>query len=170
MADDLVAIVMAGGLGTRMRSATPKHLHPLLGRRMVDWVIRAARDAGAGRVVVVASPGTRELFEGLEVAVQERPLGTGDAVRVARAALDGVTGDVLVLNGDVPALTSETVRALTETHRAAGAAGTVLSFEPADRRSYGRVVRDGDGALARIVEAGDASPEELAVTEVNSGI
>jgi len=153
-----------------MRSATPKHLHPLLGRRMVDWVIRAARDAGAGRVVVVASPGTRELFEGLEVAVQERPLGTGDAVRVARAALDGVTGDVLVLNGDVPALTSETVRALTETHRAAGAAGTVLSFEPADRRSYGRVVRDGDGALARIVEAGDASPEELAVTEVNSGI
>jgi len=170
MADDLVAIVMAGGLGTRMRSATPKHLHPLLGRRMVDWVIRAARDAGAGRVVVVASPATRELFDGLEVVVQERPLGTGDAVRAARAALEGAAGDILVLNGDVPALTPDTVRALAETHRAAGAAATVLSFVPADSRAYGRVVRDGAGRLARIVEAGDASPEELAVTEVNSGI
>ena len=161
---------MAGGLGTRMKSATPKHLHPLLGRRMVDWVIRAAQDAGVERVVVVASPETSGLFDGLEVAVQEQPLGTGDAVRSARDALAGASGDVLVLNGDVPALTSETLRALLETHTAAGAAGTVLSFEPADLRRYGRIVRDGNGGLARIVEAGDASPEELALGEVNSGI
>ena len=170
MAEDLAAVVMAGGLGTRMKSATPKHLHPLLGRRMVDWVIHAARDAGVERVVVVASPDTAALFEGHEVAVQPKPLGTGDAVRSARDALAGATGDVLVLNGDVPALTPELVRALVETHRAAGAAGTVLSFEPDDLRAYGRVVRDAEGGLARIVEAGDASPEELAVGEVNSGI
>ena len=161
---------MAGGLGTRMKSATPKHLHPLLGRRLVDWVIAAARDAGVERVVVVASPDTRDLYEGLEVVVQETPRGTGDAVRSARAALEGQTGDVLVLNGDVPALRAETIRDLVATHRDAGAAATVLSFEPADVRSYGRVLRDGDGRLARIVEARDASAEELAVREVNSGI
>jgi bifunctional UDP-N-acetylglucosamine pyrophosphorylase/glucosamine-1-phosphate N-acetyltransferase len=170
MADDLAAVVMAGGLGTRMKSATPKHLHPLLGRRMVDWVIRAAQDAGVTRVVVVASPDTRGLFDGLDVAVQEQALGTGDAVRWARDPLAGFSGDVLVLNGDVPALTAETVRALLETHASAGAAGTVLSFEPADLRRYGRIVRDAVGGLARIVEAGDASPEELALREVNSGI
>jgi bifunctional UDP-N-acetylglucosamine pyrophosphorylase/glucosamine-1-phosphate N-acetyltransferase len=170
MAEELAAVVMAGGLGTRMKSATPKHLHALLGRRMVDWVIHAAREAGVHRVVVVASPSTAALFEGHEVAVQPKPLGTGDAVRSAREALADATGDVLVLNGDVPALTGELLRALVETHRAAGAAGTVLSFEPDDLRAYGRVVRDADGGLARIVEAGDASPEELALGEVNSGI
>src|SRR3954453_6869444 len=170
MADDLAAVVMAGGLGTRMKSATPKHLHPLLGRRMVDWVIAAARDAGVDRVVVVASPDTASLFDGLEVAVQQTPLGTGDAVRSAREALAGAAGDVLVLNGDVPALTPQLLRDLVSTHRSAGASGTVLSFEPPDLRAYGRIVRDGDGGLARIVEAGDASPEELALGEVNSGI
>ncbi|HTR01945.1 MAG TPA: NTP transferase domain-containing protein [Thermoanaerobaculia bacterium] len=161
---------MAGGLGTRMKSATPKHLHPLLGRRMVDWVIGAAQDAGVGRIVVVASPETSGLFDGLEVAVQERPLGTGDAVRSARGALDGNAATVVVLNGDVPALTAATVRALLDTHAAAGAAGTVLSFEPDDPRRYGRIVRDGSGGLARVVEAGDASADELALREVNSGI
>jgi len=126
MADELAAVVMAGGLGTRMRSATPKHLHPLLGRRMVDWVIEAARSAGVERVVVVASPATRELFDGLEVAVQEEPLGTGDAVRAARGALGALAGDVLVLNGDVPALTGGTLQALVATHRAERATATVL--------------------------------------------
>ena len=167
---DLAAVVMAGGLGTRMKSATPKHLHPLLGRRMVDWVIRAAHDAGVTRVVVVASPDTAALFDGVEVAVQEVALGTGDAVRAARAALAETNGDVLVLNGDVPSLRTETLLGLLETHRQANAMATVLSFEPADTRAYGRIVRDGNGALARIVEAGDASPDELALREVNSGI
>ncbi|MGH2933255.1 MAG: bifunctional UDP-N-acetylglucosamine diphosphorylase/glucosamine-1-phosphate N-acetyltransferase GlmU [Gaiellaceae bacterium] len=170
MADDLAAIVMAGGLGTRMKSATPKHLHPLLGQRMVDWVVAAARDAGVERIVVVASPDSAESYDGLEVAVQTEALGTGDAVRAARAALAGAGSDVLVLNGDVPALQPETVNALVETHRAAGAAATVLSFEPPDARAYGRVVRDERGRLVRIVEAGDASEDELRLTEVNSGI
>jgi bifunctional UDP-N-acetylglucosamine pyrophosphorylase / glucosamine-1-phosphate N-acetyltransferase len=170
MADDLAAVVMAGGLGTRMKSAVPKHLHPLLGRRMVDWVIAAARDAGVERVVVVTSPDSAGLYDGLEVAVQAQALGTGDAVRSARPALEASDGDVLVLNGDVPALTPATVRALLETHRRADAAATVLAFEPEDPRAYGRIVRDGAGNLARIVEAADASPDELSVREVNSGI
>src|SRR5215468_4823428 len=116
MADELAAVVMAAGIGTRMKSATPKHLHPLLGRRMVDWVVGAAREAGVERIVVVASPQTSGLIEGVEVAVQEEPLGTGDAVRSAQATLDGFPGDVLVLNGDVPALRAETIRALLDTH------------------------------------------------------
>jgi bifunctional UDP-N-acetylglucosamine pyrophosphorylase/glucosamine-1-phosphate N-acetyltransferase len=170
MANDLAAVVMAGGLGTRMRSATPKHLHSLLGRRMVDWVVEAARDAGIDRVVVVASPESADSFDGVEVAVQREPLGTGDAVRAARTALSNVNGDVAVVNGDVPALTPDVLRALVETHRREQAAATVLSFEPDDLRSYGRIVRDAGGKLARIVEAADASPEELALREVNSGI
>jgi bifunctional UDP-N-acetylglucosamine pyrophosphorylase/glucosamine-1-phosphate N-acetyltransferase len=170
MSSNLSAIVMAGGLGTRMRSATPKHLHPLLGRRMVDWVIAAATAAGADPVVVVASLDTRDAFEGVTVAVQETPLGTGDAVRAAQAALAGFDGDVLVLNGDVPALSSEVINDLIAEHRNAKAAATVLSFEPPDARAYGRIIRGSDASLARIVEAGDASAEELEVREVNSGI
>src|SRR6478672_11195339 len=93
MSDDLAAVVMAGGLGTRMKSATPKHLHPLLGKRMVDWVLCAARDAGVERIVVVASPETVGSFDGVEVAVQQEPLGTGDAVRSAHDALADAAGD-----------------------------------------------------------------------------
>jgi bifunctional UDP-N-acetylglucosamine pyrophosphorylase / glucosamine-1-phosphate N-acetyltransferase len=170
MADELAAVVMAGGLGTRMRSATPKHLHPLLGRRMVDWVVEAVRDAGVERIVVVASPESADAFQGIEVAVQREPLGTGDAVRTAHDALAGLDGDVAVVNGDVPALTPDLIRALVETHRGERAAATVLAFEPEGPRSYGRIVRDANGKLARIVEASDASPDELALREVNSGI
>jgi bifunctional UDP-N-acetylglucosamine pyrophosphorylase/glucosamine-1-phosphate N-acetyltransferase len=170
MANPLAAVVMAGGLGTRMKSATPKHLHPLLGRRMVDWVVQAAQEADVDPVVVVASPDAADAYAGVEVAVQQTPLGTGDAVRCAKDALAGSTGDVLVLNGDVPALTPDLIRALVETHQREGAAATVLAFEPDDTRSYGRIVRDASGRLARIVEAADASPEELALREVNSGI
>src|SRR5262245_52030811 len=149
-ADGVAAVVMAAGLGTRMCSATPKHLHPLLGRRIVDWVTAAAAAAGAGPIVVVASPETAADFDGADVAVQERPLGTGDAVRTASARLTSAAGDVLVLSGDVPLLSAELLRALVATHRRENAAATVLSFEPPDPRAYGRVVRDGAGRLARI--------------------
>jgi len=164
---------MAAGLGTRMRSAVPKHQHPLLGRRVVDWVLLAAGQAGVERTVLVVSPDSPDRddsWAGVDVAVQERPLGTGDAVRAARGALAGFDGDVLVLSGDVPALTPELLAGLVGTHRRQAAAATVLSFEPADPRAYGRVVRGGDGRLARIVEARDASEEELAIREVNAGI
>jgi len=165
----LGAVVMAAGLGTRMLSSTPKHLHSLLGRRMVDWVLLAARELEADPLVVVAAPSTAGAFAGVAVAVQESPLGTGDAVRSAHSALEGVE-HVLVLSGDTPLLTSTLLRELLETHRREAAAATVLSFEPDDTRQYGRVVRNGSGALAAIVEAADASPEELAIREVNSSI
>ncbi len=170
MTHDFAAVVMAAGLGTRMRSATPKHLHPLLGRRLVDWVIAAATEAGADPIVVVASPDTRDEFEGMELAVQERPLGTGDAVRAAREKLGAASRDVLVLSGDVPLLSAELLRDLVATHRDEQAAATVLAFEPPQAGSYGRIVRDESGRLTRIVEAVDATPQELELREVNSSI
>ena len=165
----LAAVVMAGGLGTRMRSSLAKHLHILLGRRMIDWVVEAARPLGADPLVVVASPDTADAFTGLRVAVQEQALGTGDAVRAARESLGGAD-EVLVLSGDTPLLTAELLTGLVETHRRAAAAATVLSFLPNDVRDYGRIVRDDAGELAAIVEAVDASPQVLQIQEVNSSI
>jgi bifunctional UDP-N-acetylglucosamine pyrophosphorylase / glucosamine-1-phosphate N-acetyltransferase len=167
----IAAVVMAGGLGTRMKSAVPKHFHPILGRRMVDWVIEAGRAAGADPIVVVASPATRDRYdEGVEVAVQDPPLGTGDAVRVAREALEGRAADVLVLSGDTPILTPELLRDLVETHRREGASATILSAIPDDPRLYGRVIRGEGGGVLRVAEGRDATPEELAVREVNTSI
>jgi bifunctional UDP-N-acetylglucosamine pyrophosphorylase/glucosamine-1-phosphate N-acetyltransferase len=152
-----------------MRSAVPKHLHPLLGRRMVDWVVEAARPLGADPLVIVVSPDTAEAFVGHAIAVQERALGTGDAVRCAQAAL-GTTDEVLVLSGDTPLLTSALLADLVAHHRESGAGATVLSFVPDDIRSYGRIVRDPSGDLSAIVEASDATPGELEIGEANSSI
>jgi bifunctional UDP-N-acetylglucosamine pyrophosphorylase/glucosamine-1-phosphate N-acetyltransferase len=164
------AVVLAGGLGTRMRSATPKHFHRLLGRRMVDWVVEAARALDADPLVVVVSPDGAGAFDGIEVAVQAKPRGTGDALAAARTALDGVEGDLFVLSGDAPSLSPELLRDLLQLHRREKAAATILSFRPTDPREYGRVIRDEQGAVQEIVEAGDATPEQLAVDEVNSAI
>ena len=160
---------MAGGLGTRMRSTVAKHLHPLLGRRMVDWVVEAARPLGVSPLVVVVSPENAVAFDGLDVAIQERPLGTGDAVRSAHTALDGAD-EVLVLSGDTPLLTTALLEDLLAAHRSEEAAATVLSFVPEDVRSYGRIVRKGTGDLVEIVEASDATPEQLEIPEANSSI
>jgi bifunctional UDP-N-acetylglucosamine pyrophosphorylase / glucosamine-1-phosphate N-acetyltransferase len=164
---------MAAGLGTRMRSALPKHLHPLLGRRMVDWVVEAARPLEPDPLVLVTSRDAESELAGLEgatVVVQEEPRGTGDAVATARVELESRDRDVLVLSGDTPLLISELLQALVEEHRSSDAAVTVLSLEPPSAGAYGRVLRDGKGRLAAIVEAKDASPEDLSVTEVNSSI
>jgi bifunctional UDP-N-acetylglucosamine pyrophosphorylase/glucosamine-1-phosphate N-acetyltransferase len=161
---------MAAGLGTRMRSDVPKHLHPILGRRMVDWVLESARALDVRPLVVVAAPSTAAAFDRLPVAVQEEPRGTGDAVRCAREALNGKADDVLVLSGDTPLLTSEVLRQLVDTHRREEAVATVLSFEPADPKHYGRVIRGSAGSLAEIVEYRDATEQQRAVREVNSSI
>jgi bifunctional UDP-N-acetylglucosamine pyrophosphorylase/glucosamine-1-phosphate N-acetyltransferase len=152
-----------------MRSSLAKHLHPILGRRMVDWVIEAARPLRPEPFVVVASPDTATTYEGVDVAVQERPLGTGDAVRSARRAL-GVAEEILVLSGDTPLLTTDVLAGLLHAHRRGDAAATVLSFVPDDVRSYGRIMRDDHDHLVGIVEAADATPDELAVREANSSI
>lgn len=167
--------MLAAGLGTRMRSRRPKHLHPLLGRRLLDWPIAAARALGPEPLVVVCSPGTVEELEGTlprgaVVAVQEEPRGTGDAAAAARPALADFDGDVLVVAGDAALLSPGDLERLLELHRREGAAATVLSFEPEDAAGYGRVLRDAEGRLRAIVEAGDATPEELAVREANSSV
>jgi bifunctional UDP-N-acetylglucosamine pyrophosphorylase/glucosamine-1-phosphate N-acetyltransferase len=167
-ADKLAAVVMAGGLGTRMHSSLPKHLHPLLGRRVIDWVIDAAGCAGADPVVIVASPDSAGDFEEMEVAVQEQPLGTGDAVAAARGALHGFDGNILVLDAAAPLLTGEHLRDLAAEHERQDAAVTILSFEPAHSLPYGRVVRGPDGSVEAIVEDKDASPEQLEIRELNS--
>jgi len=170
MTSDLAAVVMAGGLGTRMKSAVPKHLHPLLGRRVVDWVVEAARDLGADPLVVVASPDTRAAYPGVTVAVQEQPRGTGDAVASARAALDGFTGSVLVLDAAAPMLDAERLRSLVDEHRREHAAVTILTFEPETPLPYGRIIRAEDGTVSAIVEERDANADQRALTEVNSSI
>jgi bifunctional UDP-N-acetylglucosamine pyrophosphorylase/glucosamine-1-phosphate N-acetyltransferase len=152
-----------------MRSTLPKHLHPLLGRRMVDWVVAAAAPLDPEPLVVVTSPETADAFDGLRVAIQEQPLGTGDAVRATRDLLAGADA-VLVLSGDAPLVTTDCLAELLRTHEEADAAATVLSFVPEEAGSYGRIVRDGDERVVAIVEAADASPEELALREVNSSI
>src|SRR5919201_1085320 len=169
MADELAAVVMAAGLGTRMKSARAKHLHPLLGRRLADWAVEAVRALDVDPVVVVASPESAQAFDGVQVAVQEEPLGTGDAVRVARNQL-GDAKSVLVVSGDHPRLISDLLAQLVAEYRSSGAAATVLSFEPHDPRAYGRIVRDGDGHLEAIVEHADADDLQRAIREVNSSI
>ena len=161
---------MAAGLGTRMKSALPKHLHPLLGRRVVDWVLEAAEDAGCDPVVVVASPDTRGAYAERTVAVQDSPRGTGDAVAAAESTLARFQGRVLVLDAAAPLLTGEHFRALVEEHEREGAAVTLLSFEPDTPLPYGRVIRGADGGVREIVEDRDATSEQRAVRELNSSI
>ena len=168
-------LVMAAGEGTRMRSSLPKVMHPLCGRPLVAWPVLAARDAGAGRVAVITSPGhdlTPALPEGTETVVQPEANGTGGAVL---AAIDVIRAaeTVVVLSGDSPLVTAEVIRRLLAAHAEAGAAATVMTAEMEDPGSYGRIVRDSSGDIARIVEAkesaGDATAEELAIKEVNTG-
>ena len=168
--DDLAAVLMAGGLGTRMKSDVPKHFHDLLGRRMVDWIITAGRDAGASPIVVVTSPATKDGYgeSGVTIAVQEQPLGTGDAVRAAQGALAGHDGDVLILSGDTPMLTPELLRELVGAHRDARADATILTAEPPDARLYGRIERGADGNVLRVVEGTDADEQQRKIREINS--
>jgi bifunctional UDP-N-acetylglucosamine pyrophosphorylase/glucosamine-1-phosphate N-acetyltransferase len=166
---DFAAVVMAAGLGTRMKSAIPKHLHPLLGRRLVDWVVEAVRPLGADPLVVVVAPDAVDAFEGIDVAVQAKPLGTGDSLRSARDKV-GDAKEVLVVSGDHPRLSADLLHRLVEEHRDSSATATVLSFEPPDARAYGRVVRDGDGRLQTIVEYADADDSQRELGEVNSSI
>jgi bifunctional UDP-N-acetylglucosamine pyrophosphorylase / glucosamine-1-phosphate N-acetyltransferase len=169
MPGELAAVVMAAGLGTRMKSATPKHLHPLLGRRLVDWVVAAVRPLGPDPLVVVLSPQAADALPDVEVAIQEQPLGTGDSLRSAKEKV-GETQDVLVVSGDHPRVTPELLGQLVDEHRSNTATATMLSFEPDDPRAYGRVVRGEDGRLLAIVEDADADDEQRAIREVNSSI
>ena len=165
---------MAAGEGTRMRSELPKVLHPVCGRPMVSWPILAAREAGAGRIAVIVSPDrdiSPALPDGVETVVQPESNGTGGALRSASELIDG-EGTVVVLSGNHPLISAQVISALLDTHRSSGAAATVMTTELDDPGSYGRIVRDGSGDIERIVEAKpptDATPEELAIHEINTG-
>jgi bifunctional UDP-N-acetylglucosamine pyrophosphorylase/glucosamine-1-phosphate N-acetyltransferase len=152
-----------------MKSALPKHLHPLLGRRLVDWVVAAVRPLEPDPLVVVLSPEAAGVLEGVSVAVQERPLGTGDSLRAARSNV-GDARTVMVVSGDHPRISSELLARLVDEHRSTGATATVLSFEPDDPRAYGRIVRGAGGRLEAIVEDADANDVQRALREVNSSI
>jgi bifunctional UDP-N-acetylglucosamine pyrophosphorylase / glucosamine-1-phosphate N-acetyltransferase len=168
-------VILAAGEGTRMRSDLPKVLHPLCGRPIIAWPVAAARDAGAKRVIVVDNPRRKleeHLPEGVEVAIQEEQRGTADAVAAAAALIDA-TSTVVVVNGDVPLITADAIKGLVHAHEAAGAAATMATMEPEDPGEYGRVVRDSDGSVLKVVEAkgeGDATSEELQIREVNAGV
>ncbi|HUR86806.1 MAG TPA: bifunctional UDP-N-acetylglucosamine diphosphorylase/glucosamine-1-phosphate N-acetyltransferase GlmU [Solirubrobacteraceae bacterium] len=172
---DLTVVILAAGQGTRMRSRLPKMLHPLCGRPLVGWPIAAALEAGAENVVVVDSPSSTlagHLPEGVTTAIQPEPNGTGGAVQAAAEHIDART-TVVVLPGDAPLVTAEAIAALVETHAGTGAAATMATMRLEDPTGYGRVVRDADGGVVRVAEtktAGDATPEELAIDEVNSSI
>jgi bifunctional UDP-N-acetylglucosamine pyrophosphorylase/glucosamine-1-phosphate N-acetyltransferase len=172
---DLTVVILAAGEGTRMRSATPKVLHELCGRPLVLWPVLAAQEAGAGRVVVVDGPKRRlrdHLPEGVDEAVQEQARGTGDAVKAAAPQIDR-GAPVVILSGDVPLITADAIRQLVEAHQQARAAATMATMLLDDPGGYGRVVRALDGTVERVVEtktAGDATAEQLAIKEVNTGI
>jgi bifunctional UDP-N-acetylglucosamine pyrophosphorylase / glucosamine-1-phosphate N-acetyltransferase len=169
----LACIVMAGGKGTRMRSRTPKVLHPVCGRPILGWVLEAAREADADRLVVVTPPEAQDvrgtLGEDVDAVVQRQARGTGDAVSCGMTALVGFDGDVLIVSGDMPLMRGALLRDLVAAHRDGGADATLLSVNLDADNAFGRVIRDRAGAVTGIVEQRDASAAQLAVSERNAG-
>ncbi len=174
----LAIVVLAAGQGTRMRSATPKVLHELAGLPLIGHVLHTAQALDAAHLLVVVrherdrvAAAATELAPTAVIVDQDEIPGTGRAVEQAVAAIPaGFDGDLLVLSGDVPLLDADTLARLLEAHRASAAAGTLLSTTVPDPTGYGRVVRDAEGALQRIVEHQDASEAERAIDEINSGV
>ena len=173
----LAVVVLAAGQGTRMKSALPKVLHRIGGRSLIGHVLHTASGLRPQEVLVVVrherdlvTTAVAEIAPGARVVDQDEIPGTGRAVQVALAAVPDFAGDVLVLSGDVPLLEAETLRALIASHRSTGAAVTLLSAHLTDATGYGRVIRDADGGVRRIVEEKDATPDEAAVTEINAGV
>ncbi len=174
-------IVLAAGEGTRMKSATPKVLHTLCGRSMLGHVVAAAQALEPEKLIVVVGHGKDQVERHLEAidptivrVHQEVQNGTGHAVRMVVEYLDRqgqqLEGTVVVGYGDTPLLTAETLRALVEAHAQSGSAVTVLSAVVPDPTGYGRILRDESGAVVGIVEQKDASAEQRAITEINSGV
>jgi bifunctional UDP-N-acetylglucosamine pyrophosphorylase/glucosamine-1-phosphate N-acetyltransferase len=170
-------VVLAAGEGTRMKSATPKVLHKMLGRTLLGHVLAATDSLAAGTTLIVVGHGKDEVVEHVQhvapsagVVEQAEQRGTGNAVAVALTVLPNVSGSLMVVCGDTPLLTSETLQRLCAVHDEEAAAATVLTSRAADPFGYGRVVRGGDGTVAAIVEEADADEQTRAVKEVNSGI
>ncbi|MCW2956988.1 MAG: N-acetylglucosamine-phosphate uridyltransferase / Glucosamine-phosphate N-acetyltransferase [Thermoleophilia bacterium] len=170
----LAVVVLAAGKGTRMKSDLPKVLHTILGRTVLGWVIAAVEPLRAERVIVVTGHGAglveASLPAGVVTARQVKQRGSGDAVAAALPALEGFVGDVLVVNGDGALFTTETMRAVVEGHQSRGSVATALAIPGDVALPYGRVLRGDDDRIERIVEAADATPEQLAINELNAGV
>ncbi|MGI5820179.1 MAG: bifunctional UDP-N-acetylglucosamine diphosphorylase/glucosamine-1-phosphate N-acetyltransferase GlmU [Armatimonadota bacterium] len=170
----LACVILAAGEGTRMKSDLPKPLHQVCGRPMIDHVLRTLEQLEPERTAVVVGVGAEQVCavagERAQACEQAEQLGTGHAALCAEPALEGFEGDVLITYADIPLVTAETLQALIDHHRAAGAAATVLTTAVDDPAGYGRIVRDSVGAVSAIVEHRDASPEQLSIREINTGI
>ncbi len=168
------AIILAAGKGTRMKAGAPKAAVHLNGEPMVTRVIRAVREAGASPVIVVVGHGAETvraaIGDGVEYVVQEEQWGTGHAVRCAASTLEGYAGPVIVTYADVPLLPDHEVVRLLEEHRQHQTAATLLTARVPQPGTLGRIVRAPDGRVAAIVEARDASEEQLRIDEVNVGV
>lgn len=171
---DWAAVVMAAGKGTRMKSKLPKVLHSVCGRPMVRHVTQTVRDAGVDRVVVVVGSGANLVRSALEIGTetveQKEQLGTGHAVTQARTLLDGNARHVLVLNGDLPLIKTETVKALMSAHLDGGAPITFLTAREFDLDGYARVIRDKNGVVQELVEDADLTVDQRGIDEINAGL
>jgi bifunctional UDP-N-acetylglucosamine pyrophosphorylase/glucosamine-1-phosphate N-acetyltransferase len=169
----VTAVLLAAGQGTRMKSDLPKVLHPVCGRPMALYGLDAACSASTETPVLVVGVGADEvrkaLGEGVEYVLQEKPLGTGHAVMQAERALKGKTDYVIVTYADMPLLRAETLQKLVETQKANPGPMSMLTVIYDDPRGFGRVVRKTDGTVAEIVEEYVATPEQLAIKELNVG-
>ena len=170
-------VVLAAGAGTRMKSALPKVMHPIAGRPLVWHALTIAQQLNPTHLVAVLGHGREAVgaylaseLPAVRTAIQDEQLGTGHAVACALDVLGPLTGTVVVTYGDVPLLRPETLAALAAEHQAAGNAVTILTADLVNPAGYGRIVRDGSGAVAAIVEHKDADAAQLAITEVNSGV
>jgi bifunctional UDP-N-acetylglucosamine pyrophosphorylase/glucosamine-1-phosphate N-acetyltransferase len=170
-------IVLAAGEGTRMKSGTPKVLHKICGETMLGLVLTTAREVDPERIIVVVGHRRRQVTEFLSghtpdatAVVQHRQGGTGHAVRTAIEAVGLDQGTILVTYADAPLLRGETLAALAAQHWAQGAAATALTARFADPTGYGRIIRDDSGALMEIIEEADATAEQRAIQEINSGV
>ncbi|MGZ4809989.1 MAG: bifunctional UDP-N-acetylglucosamine diphosphorylase/glucosamine-1-phosphate N-acetyltransferase GlmU [Thermoanaerobaculia bacterium] len=175
MAQNLEVIILAAGLGTRMKSATVKVLHRAAGRPILDYVLDLAAEVSDRPPVVVVGHQreavSKTIGDRARYVVQEKQLGTGHAVLQAAPALEGAKGNrILILSGDVPLTRPVTLQKLIDQHEREGNALTLLTMKLDDPAMYGRIVRDRDGAVQKIVEAKDASPDEKKINEVNGGI
>ena len=174
MTNSVAGVILAAGMGTRMRSELIKVLHPLGGEPMLTYPIQALREAGVTRIVVVvghqADRVKASIGDGVEYVVQSEQLGTAHAVQQSADALRGFAGAVVVTYGDTPLYRPETYRRLVQEHVTQGAAASVLSTVVADPRGYGRIVRNAEGGFDRIVEQRDIhSPATEEIREINTG-
>ncbi len=173
--DAILPVILAGGLGTRMKSRKPKVLHELCGRPMLAYVLDAAREISSRRPLVVFSPAVEEITgvfaDRADFARQEVPLGTADAIRAAMAVASPDVAEIVVLSGDVPLVQSDVLAELVDLRRARNAAMAIVSVHATEPAGLGRVVRTEDGSqVLRVVEVKDATPEELEIDEINAGV